>query len=748
MSLNKRKNMPLIFGILLFGVLLMPQVNAEMAIPNGNFESDIDEEIQQWSWWTRVDNAGSAVLSTGIVYEGKQSVLIAHHGERDFAFSNYTRFSVKSGQKMTATAWAKSADSGEIRLAAVAIKDKKTLRWDIGSDGIRGNTDWTKLIAYIKTPQGTDEIYLRFVGSGNVKGWVDDVKLEEGWASYKVVAKPKVSGYAKERVAEKLDRGLIAIPLENNEVYLSWRLLDSDPEKIGFNVYRSVSGKKPEKLNDTPITETCDFVDRVPIHDVENQYFVRIIKNGEMSKPSKTASATPSKEGKNYVSIALHGDYTFQKAGIADLNGDGKYDYVIKQPNSNVDPYINYWKPSPGTYKIEAYLSDGTFLWQKDLGWGIEQGIWYSPMIVYDLDGDGKAEVCLKAGPKGDPRDEDGRVKEGTEYLSILDGMTGKELIRTDWPSRDGFTSYNYASRNQICVAYLDGKTPCLIVERGTYTEMYAIAYEFHAGQLRELWKWNSREAGGLYRGQGAHSMHAVDVDGDGRDEVFLGSSVLDDNGVGLWSSGMGHPDHHYVGDIDPSRPGLEVYYGMETAQISDGCWLADAATGDRYWGLDESTKHVHAFGMCSDIDPQYPGMECYSGERDLPEQRWLWSASGKLIEKVDLGDLSPRTAYWDSDLQRELIRGKRIYSYKGETHQDNIGGKLISVADVLGDWREELIMSLPGEMRIYTTNIPASDRRICLMRDPIYRLDVAIQAMGYTQMPMTSKCLSAGSEY
>jgi rhamnogalacturonan endolyase len=136
--------------------------------------------------------------------------------------------------------------------------------------------------------------------------------------------------------------------------------------------------------------------------------------------------------------------------------------------------------------------------------------------------------------------------------------------------------------------------------------------------------------------------------------------------------------------------------------------------------------------------------MECYSGERDLKEQRWLWAASGELIEKTDLGGLSPRTAYWDADLQRELTRGKRIYSYQGDVRNTDVEGRLISVADIFGDWREELIMTLPGEMRIYTTTISAEDRRVCLMQDHLYRMDVAIQAMGYTQVPMTSTCFSS----
>jgi len=716
----------------------------EMAVTNGDFELVGENEVPGWGWWTREPDMGSAALVKEDTRSGDYAVLITHHGKRDLAFSNDRRFAVSQGQKFTASAWVKCQDTTEFRLAAVALKDGKSVRWDIGSDGIWGTQGWTLLTALISVPRAVDEVYLRFVGSGNVRVWADDVKLEEGWQERPVSRKPKVVGYARKRIKEKLDRGLIAMPIKGSRVYLGWRLLESDPENVGFHIYRHAPGEELQKLTLEPIVDTCSFIDDSPVPDVENQYTVQAVIGDDLEEPSRDAVATPSPEGKSYISIPLQGDYTFQKSGIADLNGDGHYDYVIKQPNSNVDPYVNYWKPSSGTYKVEAYLSDGNFLWSKDLGWAIEQGIWYSPMVVYDLDGDGKAEVALKTGPDEDPRDEDGRVGTGAEYLSILDGMTGEEKSRIDWPSRDGFPSYNYFSRNQICVAYLDGKTPCLIVVRGTYNLIVVRAYQYHNGELSELWRWEDREGGGMYRGQGAHSMHAVDVDGDGRDEVFLGSAVLDDNGVGLWSSGMGHPDHHYVGDIDPSHPGLEVYYGMETAQGLDGCWLADADTGERLWGLDESTKHVHNTGMCSDIDPRYPGIECYSGERDIPEQKWLWTANGELIAKTDMGGLSPRTVYWNGDLQREIIRGGQIYSYRGAIHQTGVAGRLISVADVLGDWREELIMSVPGEIRIYTTTMPAKDRRVCLMRDPIYRMDVAIQAMGYTQMPMTTECLSA----
>lgn len=561
--------------------------------------------------------------------------------------------------------------------------------------------------------------------------------------------KPKVEGFAETRVEEPMGRGVVALPMDNGSIYVGWRLLKDDPKDVSFNVCRSRAGSQSsQKLNDEPLTKTTDFVDENPVAGERNEYIVEPApdEDGEEGRLSKVVGAVPSSEGGDFVSIKLDGDHTFQKCGVADLNADGVYDYVIKLPNANIDPYVKYWKPSPETYKIEAYLADGTFLWRYDMGWAIERGIWYSPMVVYDLDGDGKAEVCLKAG-EGDPRDDDGHVNSGPEYLLVLDGMTGREKARADWPKREDFPSYNYASRNQMSVAYLDGKTPSLIVARGTYNVIQVLAYEYRDGKLREQWKWNDAEEGGRYRGQGAHTMHSVDIDDDGRDEVLLGSAVLDDNGVGLWSTNMGHPDHFYVGDIDPARPGLEVYYGVEKRASANGCCLVDARTGEILWGLDVPTRHVHSTGMCSDIDGSVPGIESYSSDTDSEKKsnvRWLFDARGKILrDDLDWG-FGPRAVYWDADAQREILRGSRITNYGSDDPIGQIAGSAVGYADVLGDWREELIVTVPGELRIYSTTIPASDRRVCLMQDPLYRLDVCIQAMGYTLCPMTTKCLSA----
>lgn len=549
-------------------------------------------------------------------------------------------------------------------------------------------------------------------------------------------------------LAETFDRGLVALSNGDGTVRVTWRLLADDSPGISFHVYREAAGE-PTRLTSTPLESTTYFVDEQPIAGETNAYFVRPVLAGEEGPPSKTVEVDLTGPSA-YVSIPLDGDHTFQKLGIADLDGDGSLDFVIKQPNANIDPYEHYWKPSPDTYKLEAYRSDGEFLWRYDLGWAIERGIWYSPYVVYDLDGDGRAEVAVKTG-EGDPRDEDGRVSSGPEYLTILDGATGREVTQVDWPSRDGFgeglRGYNYASRNQLGVAYLDGKRPYLIVERGTYNLIKVEAYRFTDGELELHWKWDNRDEDRKYWGQGAHWLHAADVDGDGCQEVILGSAVLDDDGTALWSTGLGHPDHCYVGDIDPQRPGLEIYYGIETRRPDgNGMCLVDAATGEILWGYDDFTRHVHSCGMCSDIDARYPGAECYSADTDSEKKfAWakLWSCQGEVISEENISGFGPRTAYWDADLQRELILGRTIKEWQGEKLPPRLEGSYIATIDALGDWREEIITSVPGELRIYVTDIPAVDRRTTLLADPIYRMDTVMGAMGYYQVPMTSYMLA-----
>jgi hypothetical protein len=276
---------------------------------------------------------------------------------------------------------------------------------------------------------------------------------------------------------------------------------------------------------------------------------------------------------------------------------------------------------------------------------------------------------------------------------------------------------------------------------------MMVDAYHLRAGKLEKIWSWNGDDEKPQVRGQGMHGLHAVDVDGDGREEVVLGAAVIDDNGKRLWNLGMGHPDLCYVTDVIPSNPGLEIAYGFETAQKKHGFCVADAATGRMLWGCGHSTTHIHSQGLLTDIDPDNPGLELYGGEKFLPD-RWLYSArDGKLLAREDLGSLAPNPVYWDDGPHKAILtRDGRITRYRGNT-LGRFEGAVIAVADILGDWREEIITSVPGELRIHTTTIPATRRHVWLMEDPLYRNDVALAAMGYLYPPQLTKPLDAASE-
>lgn len=537
------------------------------------------------------------------------------------------------------------------------------------------------------------------------------------------------------QAAEQFDRGVVALATTYGHVYVGWRLLAADPPDVAFDVLRSAEAKgKWQKLNAAPISDSCNFAD-TSAAGRSWHYIVRPV-----SRTAKLPESAPERSAaENFLRIKLQGNYVCDKLALADLNGDGKLDFVIKQPNQTTDPGV--WRRSVDTFKAEAYLNDGTFLWRKDLGWNIEQGIWYSPMVVCDFDGDGKAEVALKTAPMDrDYRNEAGRVLDGPEYCSVLDGMTGEEIARVDWIARGNVSDWgdntgNRASRHLIGMARLDGKTPSLLVLRGTYTTMRVDAYNLVNKKLKLLWSWNGNDEKPPVRGQGLHGLHAVDADDDGCDEILLGAAMLDHTGKALWNTGFGHPDACYVTDIDPSRPGLEIIYGIEPAHNSNGICLVEARTGKLIWGCQHPTTHVHSQGLFADIDPDNPGMEFYTGEKAFPD-RWLYSArTGKLLSREDFGSLSPHALFWtDGPIKAYAVRDK-ILKYKGP-QLAAIEGRVVGLADCLGDWREELITVVPGELHIYSTTIPATTRRVCLMQDRLYRTDVTMQSMGYFYPP------------
>lgn len=241
-------------------------------------------------------------------------------------------------------------------------------------------------------------------------------------------------------IGEKIDRGVVALSISENEVYVGWRLLLYDAKDVSFNIYRrDVGFTGYEKVNTAPVFNTTDFLDKTVKPGRGYQYMVKKLNNGKEEDCPGVAYVFTLSDNKPYLSVKLNDNIKAKRIGIGDLDGDGAYDFVIQHPDFNVDPYHKpgYWKRSPETYKLDAYSSTGNFLWRYDMGWSIETGTWYSPYMIYDIDRDGKAEIYAKAG-EGDPREMDGHVLDGKEYLVKLNGLTGKiETKKTGFLRKD-----------------------------------------------------------------------------------------------------------------------------------------------------------------------------------------------------------------------------------------------------------------------------------------------------------------------
>jgi rhamnogalacturonan endolyase len=527
---------------------------------------------------------------------------------------------------------------------------------------------------------------------------------------------------------------VVALAVDEDAVYVGWRLLKSDPEEVAFHVYRKDVGLGDfEKVSEAPVTDSTNFLDTSAEPGHGYKYKVTTVSaDGETETPGQAYVFTRT-GNKPWYAYKLNDPITLKRIGIGDLDADGAYDFVLQHPDFNVDPYHRpgYWKRSPEPYKLDAYSSQGKFLWRYDMGWAIETGTWYSPYMVFDIDEDGKAEVYAKAG-QGDPRELDGHVLQGPEFLVKLNGQTGALLEKRDWISKAGFESYNYWCRNFLTVAYLDGVHPSLVMQRGTYTVIKTVAMD---KELEAIWTWESSGQYKDYRGQGQHAIMTGDIDLDGKDELVIGTAALDDDGVPMWRTGLGHNDAGYIADIDPQRPGYEIFYGVESRSPKNGVCLVEAKTGKIIWGYEGKTYHVHGQAMIGDITDEYPGIECYAGEAKGGDKFFLYTAGGKRLSDKNLWGLSPRAVWWDADEQKEICYRGKVLEYSGAETQA-IEGKVLVVADIIGDWREEIITSLPGELRIYSTNIMAKSKKVCLMQNHLYRMAVADSTMGYYNGP------------
>jgi len=639
---------------------------------------------------------------------------------------------------------------------------------------------------------------------------------------------------AQTRQMEKLNRGLVAMKTAENTVFIDWRFLGSDQKDLAFNIYRVTGKCAPEKLNAEPLTGATNFLDKTADIKQDLTYSVKPVMNGKEQEAEGHFCIKAGSTPKQYLSIPLRTPdrYTPNDCSVGDLDGDGEYEVVVHMSGVGRD---NGQAGVTTVPIFQAYKLDGTFLWEINLGINIREGAHYTQFLVYDFDGDGKAEMICKTADgtvdgigkrigdttdwrgktadgimdpwkgrtmgfnrsnfnrnavvtdsmrrvyraqrdsiqKSGQRQKNfsmagmvGRILKGPEYLTVFDGKTGKALATENYvPGRGldenlwGDNHGNRSERYLAGVAYLDGKRPSAVMCRGYYTRATLAAWDWRDGKLTQRWLFDSYDGtpgNNKFSGQGNHSLTVADVDQDGADEIVYGSCVIDNNGKGLYATGYGHGDAMHCSDLDPDRPGLEVFQVHEDMRhggdVAAGDFR-DAKTGKLIWGIPARNGDVGR-GMCADLDPRYPGYECWS------------VASGGLhtAKGVKITENHPRSCnfgiWWDGDLSRELLDRNNIYKwnwldekdsliFRADSCSSNNGTKstpALSV-DLFGDWREEVILRTLDnkELRIFTTTIPTDYRMTTLMHDSQYRLSIAWQNVAYNQPPYPGFFLGNG---
>lgn len=591
------------------------------------------------------------------------------------------------------------------------------------------------------------------------------------------------------------DRGGIAVRDEAG-VFLSWRLLGHDQPETGFLVYRESKGEALRCLTPQPILQATSFLDRDVAADQPGSYWVVAVHRDSLPATKLPAGAFRidySPTTGNYLSIPtdLPDGYHANDAAVGDLDGDGNWELVVHLAGRGRDSSQAGLTDPP---MFRAYRLDGSVMWTISLGKNCREGAHYNPFLVYDLDGDGIWELVCRTSDgsrdgqgkilgdaEADWRNLDppsaaekrrgrgnaryGKILSGPEFLTVFSGRDGAALDSIPFqPARSpedasppiaqqkriwGDDYGNRMDRFLATIAYLDGEHPSIVISRGYYTRTFVNAFDFHDQKLTMRWSFDNDQLGPAdstnpWRGQGNHSISVANLDTDPADEILFGGMAIDNDGQGLYSTGLGHGDAQHTTDLDPSRPGLETWSIHENESPDRqfvGSEMRDAQTGEILF-VGRRGRDVGR-GMAADIDPRHPGHEMWGGSRNL------FNSRGEEVGPA------PRTTnmaiWWDGDPQRELLSGVRISKWDFVNHRErslfdgttkglaaNNGTKdnPCLVGDILGDWREELIARTADnrEIRIYCSTMQTQLRTTWLMEDRQYRLGIVWQNVGYNQ--------------
>jgi len=587
---------------------------------------------------------------------------------------------------------------------------------------------------------------------------------------------------------DKLDRGLVAQKVSSG-VFLSWRILGEEYYDVQYNVYRD-----GEKITETPL-EVSNFLDTEG--STSSKYSIAPVIRGK--EAAKGKEVTPW--SKSYMEIipqhdaSLKSTYVPNDACCCDVDGDGELEILLKYDNADEigqsfpknGPVIN-GKNTKEYSLLECLKLDGTVLWW--INCGPNMGDFQNNeinIVGYDWDGDGKAEVVLRAADGTTIHKADGTVYtvgnanlnyradygggvnwfmcQGAEYLLYLNGETGNpyqcityplarlESGETDLNSAWGDGTGHRSSKYFFGAPYLDGRKPSIFLARGIYTRHKMIAYDVDPAthKLVQRWKWYNN-TNGPWKGQGYHNYSIADVDMDGRDEIVFGSMTIDDNGKGLSTTGYGHGDAHHVGDFNPYVKGLEFFACNEDRQ---GFNYKDATTSKVYAQTLDVGSDIGR-GIAGNFSDSYPGCigVAYGDPISTVKNTPVSGISGTGIN-------SNFRIYWDGDLLEETfnyVNGKNtegcvakygswspIYTCEGSMTNNDTKGTPCYQGDIFGDWREEIIMrTANNRIRIYSTPTSTKYRNYTLWHDHQYRNAMVWQMCGYNQPPHVSYFLGS----
>mgnify|MGYP004451979611 FL=1 len=589
-------------------------------------------------------------------------------------------------------------------------------------------------------------------------------------------------GANAQRFTDKLDRGLVAVKTTKG-VYCSWRIQADEYYDVKYNLYRDGTKVNAEPLDVSNFTDTSG--------SESSQYTVKAVLNGVEQQASKAASVFKSnyKEIKIKHDASLKATYEPNDACCADVDGDGEVEILMKFNNKEEAEQL-YPKNGPTIngvatkeYSMLACLKqDGTVLWWVNCGPNMgdfqnnEQNI-----VGYDWDMDGKAEVVMRLEEGSTVHMADGTTytigangKNGTswtnyrepkasgsvewfthygkEFLWYCEGATGKPYQCIEFPLKrleDGETDlkaawgdgYGHRSSKYFFGApYLDGKHPSIFLGRGIYTRHKFIAYDVDpkTHDLKVRWKWTNNQPGSPWYGQGYHNYIVADVDWDGRDEIVWGSMVIDDNGMGLSTTGLGHGDAQHIGDFNPYIHGQEMFACNEDNPSNN---YRDATTSKIYYRKTDTNDDGRC--LAGNFYNDFPGAMGHSAH-DTP----ISTVTNDHVSLNTNGLSMNFRIYWDGDLLEECFNNTEvtkpgvgtIATFLGAYSNNSTKATPCYQGDIFGDWREEVIeRTADNNIRIYTTNEPTKWRNYSLWYDHQYRNGMVWQPCGYNQPPHVS---------